>query len=110
MGLFNGADCRYNDKQVYVIDVSQSVEHDHPRSLEFLRMDVKNVSDFFRRKGVHVLSEQAIFGFVTSPGPYDESRVGANIQALYDIKEQSEAGGVTLEQAEEAAARQEVDN
>lgn len=100
----------YHEKKLFIIDVSQSVEHDHSRSLEFLRMDVKNVSDFFRRKGVHVLSEQATFGFVTSPGPYDESRVGANIQALYDIKEQSEAGGVTLEQAEEAAARQEVDN
>jgi RIO kinase 1 len=29
-------------------------------------MDIKNVSDFFRRKGVDVLSEKAIFGFVTS--------------------------------------------
>jgi RIO kinase 1 len=45
------ADGRYNDKKVYVIDVSQSVEDDHPRSLEFLRMDIKNVTDFFRKKG-----------------------------------------------------------
>lgn len=30
-------------KELYVIDVSQSVEHDHPRSLEFLRHDIKNV-------------------------------------------------------------------
>lgn len=55
----------YHKDKLWVIDVSQSVEHDHPRSLEFLRMDIKNVTDFFRRKGVDTLSEQNIFGFVT---------------------------------------------
>lgn len=99
----------YHEKKLFIIDVSQSVEHDHPRSLEFLRMDIKNVSDFFRRKGVQVLSEQAIFGFVTSSGPYNEA-IEVTIQALYDKNEQNEDGGVTLEQAEEAAAQQEVDN
>ena len=60
----------YHDDKPYVIDVSQSVEHDHPRSLEFLRMDIKNVSEFFRRKGVDTLPEQTIFGFiVTTDGP-----------------------------------------
>lgn len=56
---------RYNDKTVYVIDVSQSVEHDHPRSLEFLRMDIKNISDFFRKKGVVTLKERIAFEFIT---------------------------------------------
>jgi RIO kinase 1 len=100
----------YHEKKLFIIDVSQSVEHDHPRSLEFLRMDIKNVSDFFRRKGVQVLSEHALFGFITSPGPYDEVHVEATIQSLYQENEEHEDGGVTLEQAEEAAARQEVDN
>jgi len=59
----------YHLNKLFIIDVSQSVEHDHPRSLEFLRMDVKNVSDFFRRKSVDVLSEQAIFLFITT---YDQ--------------------------------------
>lgn len=57
----------YHNNKIYVIDVSQSVEHDHPRSLEFLRMDIKNISDFFARKGVDCLPERSIFGFVTSP-------------------------------------------
>jgi RIO kinase 1 len=56
----------YHDDKLFLIDVSQSVEHDHPRSLEFLRMDVKNVSDFFRSRNVEVLSERRVFGFVTS--------------------------------------------
>ncbi|KAL3471938.1 RIO1 family-domain-containing protein [Aspergillus californicus] len=60
----------YHNNTLYVIDVSQSVEHDHPRSLEFLRMDIKNVSDFFRRKGVDMLSERTVFEFIISPvGP-----------------------------------------
>ena len=55
----------YHENKLYMIDVSQSVEHDHPRSLEFLRMDVKNVSDFFRTRNVDVLSERKVFLFVT---------------------------------------------
>lgn len=56
----------YHKNKLHIIDVSQSVEHDHPRSLEFLRMDIKNISDFFRRKSVDVLSERAVFGFITA--------------------------------------------
>ncbi|KAJ5613323.1 hypothetical protein N7510_006517 [Penicillium lagena] len=62
----------YHKERLYIIDVSQSVEHDHPRSLEFLRMDIKNVSDFFRRKGVHTLSERTVFQFIiAAEGPVD---------------------------------------
>ena len=56
----------YNENKLWIIDVSQSVEHDHPRSLEFLRMDIKNVKDFFSRKGVLGLSERSTFAFITS--------------------------------------------
>ena len=56
----------YQDK-LWVIDVSQSVEHDHPRSLEFLRQDIKNVTEFFKRKGVDTLPERGIFGFIITP-------------------------------------------
>ncbi|KAF2107674.1 serine/threonine-protein kinase RIO3 [Lophiotrema nucula] len=57
----------YHDGKLYMIDVSQSVEHDHPRSLEFLRMDIKNVSDFFRNRNVEALSERNTFMFITNP-------------------------------------------
>ena len=40
----------YHEGRAYFIDVSQSVEHDHPHALEFLRKDLVNVNDFFRRK------------------------------------------------------------
>ncbi|OLL26314.1 Serine/threonine-protein kinase rio1 [Neolecta irregularis DAH-3] len=56
----------YNASKLYIIDVSQSVEHDHPRSFEFLRMDINNVSDYFSKKGVQTISERKIFEFVIS--------------------------------------------
>lgn len=101
--------CLYHQDRLFIIDVSQSVEHDHPRSLEFLRMDIKNVSDFFRRQGVDVLSEQAVFGYITSSAQYADGGVQSKIQELYDARQaEEEAGGVELDA--EAAARQEVDN
>ncbi|KAH6643609.1 RIO1 family-domain-containing protein [Boeremia exigua] len=55
----------FHQGRQWMIDVSQAVEHDHPRSLEFLRMDVKNVSDFYRSRNVEVLSERKAFAFIT---------------------------------------------
>src|SRR5271154_7200952 len=76
-------DFRYNDKVVYVIDVSQSVEHDHPRSLEFLRMDIKNVTDFFRKKGVTTLQERTAFNFITSEdSTIDREEMDSRIETM----------------------------
>lgn len=49
-----------------MIDVSQSVERDHPQALSFLQRDIKNINDFFDRKGVKVFSEQQVFQFIVS--------------------------------------------
>ncbi|KAK9240825.1 RIO1 family-domain-containing protein [Lipomyces kononenkoae] len=56
----------YHKEKLVIIDVSQSVEHDHPKSLEFLRMDIKNVNDFFSKHGVICFSERQLFGLVTN--------------------------------------------
>ncbi|KAL4860550.1 hypothetical protein BDV12DRAFT_181406 [Aspergillus spectabilis] len=78
----------YHNNKLYVIDVSQSVEHDHPRSLEFLRMDIKNVSDFFRRKGVEILAERTLFEFIISgDGPTTVSdEMDAAVEKLFTIQ------------------------
>lgn len=73
---------RYNDKTLYIIDVSQSVEHDHPRSLEFLRMDIKNVTDYFRKKSVSTLSERTCFEFITSDTPLSLEEMESRIEEL----------------------------
>jgi len=92
----------YHQDKLWIIDVSQSVEHDHPRSLEFLRMDIKNVSDFFRRKGVDTLSERATFGFVTSnEGSLDTDGMINALEQLYRTRPEHEA---------EDDAEKEVDN
>ncbi|XP_059089815.1 serine/threonine-protein kinase RIO1-like [Tigriopus californicus] len=63
----------FHNGKAFVIDVSQSVEHDHPHALEFLRTDLKNVTDFFRRKAVNVLGLKTFFDFVVDPTiPDDE--------------------------------------
>ena len=57
----------YHDGKAYVIDVSQSVEHDHPHALEFLRKDLTNITEFFRKRNVNVLSMKELFDFVVDP-------------------------------------------
>ena len=74
----------YHDSQLFLIDVSQSVEHDHPRSLEFLRMDIKNVSDFFRSRNAEVLSERRTFAFVTGDeGTVEKEIMEKHIEDLF---------------------------
>lgn len=90
----DGTDIRYNDKKVYVIDVSQSVEHDHPRSLEFLRMDIKNVTDFFRRKAVGTLQERTVFDFITADNlPVDREEMGPVIERLFEEDQRKQEAG-----------------
>jgi len=54
----------YHQGDAYIIDVSQSVEHDHPHALEFLRKDLFNVTEFFRKHGVAVLGLRELFDWV----------------------------------------------
>ncbi|KAE8446806.1 hypothetical protein EG329_011583 [Mollisiaceae sp. DMI_Dod_QoI] len=92
----------YHQKRLFIIDVSQSVEHDHPRSLEFLRMDIKNVSDFFRRKNADVLSEQVVFAFITSyDEPIHEPVLSETLEKLY-------LNRPAIQEDEKAAAEQEI--
>lgn len=97
----------YNAQRLYIIDVSQSVEHDHPRSSEFLRMDIKNLGDFFRRQGVDTLSDRAIFNFiVATEGPVEEAEMVQTIEKLYETRLAAGDG----DDDEEAQAEIEVDN
>lgn len=57
----------YHGGDVYIIDVSQSVEHDHPHALEFLRKDCTNVNDFFFKHAVAVMTVRELFEFITDP-------------------------------------------
>lgn len=66
-GDFSEYNLLWHNQNVYVIDVSQSVESDHPSALDFLRKDVSNVNDFFEKTGnLNVMSTRQLFEFITS--------------------------------------------
>lgn len=57
----------YLNGEIWIIDVSQSVEHDHPQALEFLRKDCTNITDFFKKKEVATMGIKSLFDFITDP-------------------------------------------
>jgi RIO kinase 1 len=62
---FSEYNCLYWKGKPVCIDVSQSIEHDHPSALYFLRKDCFNVNNFFKKKGVLVFGLKQFFDFVT---------------------------------------------
>ncbi|XP_012564707.2 serine/threonine-protein kinase RIO1 isoform X1 [Hydra vulgaris] len=69
---------------MYVIDVSQSVEHDHPSSLLFLRKDCTNINEFFRKHGVNVMTVKELFDFVTDP-LINEDNIEQYLETLQEV-------------------------
>ena len=65
----------YHLGDAYIIDVSQSVEHDHPHALEFLRKDLFNVTEFFRKLEVAVLGLKELFDWVVDTREDWEARL-----------------------------------
>ncbi|CAA7032959.1 unnamed protein product [Microthlaspi erraticum] len=63
----------YFEGHLYIIDVSQSVDLDHPQALNFLREDCDHVSDFYRKHGVAVMTIRELFDFIVDPTISDET-------------------------------------
>ncbi|KAL3276657.1 hypothetical protein HHI36_012027 [Cryptolaemus montrouzieri] len=55
----------YFEGEVYIIDVSQSVEHDHPHAFTFLRKDCYNIKEYFEKKEVATMTLKDMFNFIT---------------------------------------------
>ena len=72
--------------KLVMLDVSQSVDLDHPHALDFLRADAKNVSAFFRRKGISTLTTRELFEFVVDPS-ISRSNMQDAIVALLAVAE-----------------------
>uniref|UniRef100_A0A0D9WVT0 Serine/threonine-protein kinase RIO1 n=1 Tax=Leersia perrieri TaxID=77586 RepID=A0A0D9WVT0_9ORYZ len=62
----------YFEGHLYIIDVSQSVDLDHPSALEFLKEDCLHVTDFFKKRGVATMSVLKLFNFVINQDISDE--------------------------------------
>ncbi|KPI84682.1 hypothetical protein ABL78_6276 [Leptomonas seymouri] len=102
--------------RVVVIDVSQSVEHDHPRSMDFLRRDIVNVNGFFRSQGLMTLfTLQDLFHFITAApaktgwqrcqGPPNDEELMARLK---EIREGYQADGATPVDLEQAKVDEQV--
>jgi len=88
----------WHNNEVYVIDVSQSVESDHPSALDFLRKDASNVNDFFRKNGnLNVMTTRQLFEYVTST--VIDGTPEAESAALDSIMEHVDSSATLLENA-----------
>jgi RIO kinase 1 len=98
----------WHEDKPQLIDVSQSVEHDHPRSLEFLRLDIKNVTDFFKKKGVDTFSERTAYEFITNPeGSSELADMTKILERIYSKLEALTEEEVAKEEQEDEVFRQE---
>lgn len=70
--------------ELYIIDVSQSVDLDHPHALDFLREDILHVNAFFRRAGVATLTMRELFDFVVDPS-INDANIEAAMEHLRDL-------------------------
>jgi len=94
----------WHRNEVYVIDVSQSVETDHPSALDFLRKDASNVNGFFRKAGnLNVMTTRQLFEFVTSTVIEDDAR--AESGAMDSIMNHVDSNVTLMETATEDERR-----
>ncbi|KAK2350577.1 non-specific serine/threonine protein kinase [Trifolium repens] len=86
----------YYEGHLYIIDVSQAVDPDHPHALDFLREDIIHVSDFFKKNGVGVMTLRELFDFIVDASIADDAvdsyleKVQQKILARGDISVEDE--------------------
>lgn len=71
----------YHNGELVIIDVSQTMEDNHPMAIEFLKRDLYNVNLFFKSKGVLVFKLRSLFRFMTDQGITDE---GERLQQMME--------------------------
>jgi len=64
----------YHQSRLFIIDVGQSVEQDHPSAFDFLRSDLRNVEEFFGRRGVSTIGVRHSFEFVIGDWPEGDDK------------------------------------
>lgn len=88
-GDFSEYNLLWHKNQIYVIDVSQSVETDHPSAIDFLRKDAANVNDYFDKVGkLDVMTTRQLFDFVTTVVASDNNDEEAEMAHLDRVMNQ----------------------
>ena len=86
-----------HQNKLFIIDVSQSVEQDHPNAFEFLRSDCSNVNDFFRKNNVQTMTLKELFEFITDPN-INESNIDQCLDKLKAIASQRSLKELTAQE------------
>lgn len=98
----------WHNNQVYVIDVSQSVESDHPSALDFLRKDASNINDFFRKVGrLSVMTVRQLFEFVTTPLASEAEEMDALDRVMAEVNSTTEGRDLLTETSRREVQQQE---
>lgn len=84
----------HND-HLWLIDVSQSVEHDHPHAFDFLREDIAHVDAYFSKYGVRTLGLRQTFHFIVKDGVRARGGGVAGLEKLEHGDEQIDAAVLT---------------
>ncbi|XP_023301489.2 serine/threonine-protein kinase RIO1 [Lucilia cuprina] len=90
------------DGQLIIIDVSQSVEYDHPHAFDFLRKDCTNVSEFFRKKSVATMTVKELFDFITDQTITEENMESCLEKISEQIKDRDFEAITAQEKIDEA--------
>lgn len=89
----------YHQNKVYIIDVAQSVEWDHPNALAFLQKDCTNVINYFRRSGLDIcMTVRQLFEFVTDATLEDDTVQEMYLKKMAELAEKRLVEGVTAEE------------
>mmetsp|Transcript_34171 Transcript_34171/g.33752 ORF Transcript_34171/g.33752 Transcript_34171/m.33752 type:complete len:176 (-) Transcript_34171:172-699(-) len=86
----------YFKDQLYIIDVSQSVELDHPMALDFLRRDCVNINDYFDKQNIQTLTTEKAFDFITDT-KISSKDMDSTLKALLEQNEE-EIKSMTFEE------------
>jgi len=98
----------WHNNQVYVIDVSQSVESDHPLALDLLRKDASNVNDFFHKIGKFpVMTTRQLFHFVTTSLTTEDEETALLDQLLTEVEIQAQRSELQTDEIRRAEKQKE---
>lgn len=76
----------YHAGELHIIDVSQSVERDHPRSLDFLKRDCFNVNNFFTKcMGHSPVPVKRLFDYIVTRDLPQNYKVDEDLEAFQDL-------------------------
>lgn len=73
----------YFKQKIWIIDVSQSVEKDHPFSFEFLKRDIYNINNYYSKLGVNIFKFKSLFNVITD-NKMTEQDVADEIERMKD--------------------------